>query len=59
MPWEVEYTDQFEAWWNALDESEQESVAVGVRLLEAKGPTLQYPYSLVRAKCSDRRQNIR
>src|SRR5438046_823846 len=45
MPWEVEYTDQFEAWWNALDESEQESVAVGVRLLEAKGPTLQYPYS--------------
>jgi hypothetical protein len=45
MSWEVEYTDEFETWWNSLDESEQESVAVGVKLLEAKGPTLPYPHS--------------
>ncbi len=26
MDWEVEYTDEFEAWWNSLDEDEQEDV---------------------------------
>lgn len=42
---EVEYTDEFGAWWDGLTEAEQESVAHGVGLLEAKGPTLGYPYS--------------
>lgn len=27
MLWEVEYTDEFEKWWNALTESEQIDVA--------------------------------
>lgn len=45
MPWNVEYTDEFELWWDSLDEAEQESVAVYVKMLEAKGPTLPYPYS--------------
>ncbi len=38
MTWEVEYTDEFESWWNTLDAGEQESVDAYVRLLEAKGP---------------------
>jgi len=45
MAWDVEYTDEFGAWWNSLDEDEQESVAAYVRLLEVRGPSLPFPYS--------------
>lgn len=45
MEWGVEYTDEFEAWWEALDEAEQESIDFGVRLLEEYGPMLRRPYS--------------
>jgi hypothetical protein len=45
MTYEVEYTDEFEAWWNSLTESEQDDVAATVMLLEHKGPTLPFPYS--------------
>jgi hypothetical protein len=41
---DVEYTDEFEAWWEALTEPEQESVAYSVGLLEAKGMALGYPH---------------
>ena len=43
--WEVEYTDEFEAWWQTLDASEQEAVAASVALLERLGPSLPYPHS--------------
>lgn len=42
---EVEYSNEFGAWWEALTESEQESVAYSVGLLEAKGAALRYPHS--------------
>ena len=45
MEWEVEYTDEFEEWWDGLSEAEQEDVAAYVTLLEKKGPTLPFPYS--------------
>lgn len=45
MAWDVEYTDEFEGWWNGLSDSEQESVAIIVGLLEVKGPQLPFPYS--------------
>jgi hypothetical protein len=45
VEWEVEYTDEFEEWWNGLNEAEQEDVAAYVTLLEKKGPTLPFPYS--------------
>lgn len=45
MSWEVEYTDEFEAWWFGLSESEQDDVDATVRLLEEKGPSLPYPFS--------------
>ena len=45
MPWEVEYTDQFEQWWNDLSEGEQDAVEVRVRLLVEHGPQLPYPHS--------------
>lgn len=43
--WEVEFTDEFGAWWDALSEAEQESVDVSIRLLEACGPRLGFPDS--------------
>jgi hypothetical protein len=36
VSWEVEFTDEFEAWWNSLDEDEQESIATAIQLLQAK-----------------------
>ena len=45
MAWEIEYTDEFEDWWNALNEDEQESVLVSVTLLEERGPNLRFPHS--------------
>jgi len=45
VEWLVEYTDEFESWWESLNEDEQESVASCVLLLEARGPMLGYPFS--------------
>jgi len=45
VEWQVEYTDEFENWWETLDEDEQESVTSCVLLLEARGPMLSYPFS--------------
>ena len=43
--WNVEYTDEFEAWWNTLNDDEQDSVRFTVKLLEDQGPSLKFPYS--------------
>ena len=43
--WEVEYTDEFGAWWHGLTEAQHASVDALVRLLEARGPQLGHPYS--------------
>ena len=45
MTWEVEYTDEFGAWWEGLDEGTQIAVDATVRLLETKGPQLPFPHS--------------
>mgnify|MGYP001045477743 CR=1 FL=1 len=45
MIWDVEYTDEFGAWWESLSGDEQESVAASVRLLEERGPLLGFPHS--------------
>ena len=45
MECEIEYTDEFGAWWDTLTEAEQVDVAAVVGLLAAQGPTLGYPYS--------------
>jgi hypothetical protein len=41
--WEVEYTDEFGAWWDTLSTDEQASVAAAVERLEQVGPTLRRP----------------
>ena len=43
--WEVEYTDEFEEWWNSLTEEEQEDVDAKVTLLQRLGPRLGRPHS--------------
>ena len=45
MSFGVEYTSEFECWWNDLDYDEQESIAVIVGLLEERGSGLGFPYS--------------
>jgi len=45
MTWDVEYTDEFEKWWNGLTEAEQVSLAASVQLLEERGPSLGHPHS--------------
>jgi hypothetical protein len=42
--WEVEYTDEFEVWWNDLSEDEQESIVAAVEFLEERGPALGRPF---------------
>ena len=43
--WNIEYTYEFEEWWESLDEKEQDAVRFTVKLLEAQGPSLKFPYS--------------
>lgn len=40
---EVEYTDEFGAWWQGLSEAQQESVFASVGLLRFHGPRLGHP----------------
>ena len=49
--WEVEYTGEFETWWESLNETEQAVIDSSVRLLEQFGPFLKFPH------CSDVRQS--
>ena len=45
MAWDIEYTDEFEQWWNGLDPEEQESIDASVELLIRFGPALPRPYA--------------
>lgn len=42
--WQVEYTDEFAAWWATLDEAAQDAIDRRVGMLEAYGPSLGCPY---------------
>ena len=45
MEWTVEYTEEFEGWWNSLSEAEQENVNAKVILLQRLGVALRRPHS--------------
>lgn len=45
MACEVEYTDEFGAWWKTLTEAEQEDVTAYVTLLEERDVRLGFPHS--------------
>jgi len=44
VEWEIEYTDEFGAWWEGLSEAEQEDIDAVVRVLEQRGPALRRPH---------------
>ncbi len=41
--WDVEFTDEFSAWWDTLSSDEQQSIDAAVRVLEHRGPGLGRP----------------
>ncbi len=41
--WDVEFTDQFETWWELLGAEEQQAIDAAVRVLERRGPSLGRP----------------
>ena len=43
--WDIEFTDEFGAWWDSLTEDEQESIDTTVRILADAGPALMFPHS--------------
>jgi hypothetical protein len=43
--WDIEFTDEFGEWWDGLSEDEQESLTVGVKLLQVLGPALGRPHA--------------
>lgn len=45
MAWAVEFTSEFEQWWDSLSVSEQAKVDARVRLLIDHGPNLGFPFS--------------
>ena len=42
--WNIEYTGEFEHWWNSLSQSEQIAVDSKIRLLQGIGPALGRPH---------------
>jgi hypothetical protein len=42
---DIEFTDEFERWWDGLSAHEQDSVRDSVNLLQQFGLSLKYPYS--------------
>jgi hypothetical protein len=45
VAWDVEFTDQFGEWWDALDVDAQISISAVVMVLEQIGPALTRPYA--------------
>lgn len=45
MSWNVQYSEEFEDWWEGLSVKEQDKVDRAVLLLQQFGPELPHPYS--------------
>jgi hypothetical protein len=55
--WEVEFTDEFEAWWIELTPQQQDSIVAAVEILASGGPALGRP--LVDRIENSRHQNMK
>lgn len=44
MAWDVEFTDEFQDWWDSISEEQQDDVAHSVRHLIEFGPALGFPH---------------
>jgi hypothetical protein len=45
VKWEVEFTDEFGAWWRTLTVKQQDDVARSVGMLADLGPALGFPHT--------------
>jgi hypothetical protein len=43
VAWNIEATDEFQAWWAKLSDAEHEAINIGITVLEEKGPALGRP----------------
>ncbi len=43
--WQVEFTNEFGAWWETISSKAQAAVDAYITMLEERGPTLSHPYS--------------
>ncbi len=58
--WEVEFSDEFERWWQILTDSEQESVVASVTLLRQMGPMLGRPHvDTLKGSCHSNMKELR
>jgi hypothetical protein len=55
--WDVEFTDEFETWWDSLSVEEQQAIDAAVRVLEQPGPGLGRP--LVDSVTGSRHPNMK
>jgi hypothetical protein len=44
VEWSVEFTDEFEVWWDSLSVGEQEDVRASIKVLQQQGPSLGRPH---------------
>ena len=61
MPWEVEHTNEFEAWWDSLDEQEQDAIDAasaerGIRWYDEIVPAADALYDEHLAEISETRE---
>jgi hypothetical protein len=45
VPWNVEYTHEFGAWWRELTDGERDDISAVAELLMEHGPQLSFPHS--------------
>ena len=58
--WEIEYTDEFEEWWDMQNPMLQVDIDTVVRLLEKFGTQLGFPYSSgVEGSCHSHMRELR
>lgn len=58
--WQVEYTDQFEQWWDKLSMEEQAAIDVTVEVLQERGPGLGRPFvDTVKGSCHANMKELR
>ena len=58
--WEVEFTDEFNEWWETLTLTQQKDVAHSVNLLAEFGPALGFPHSSqIKGSCHNAMRELR
>jgi len=43
--WQVEFTNEFGAWWETISSTSQAAVDAYITMLEERGPVLSHAYS--------------